>query len=355
MTAEDKPTVTVLTTVYNGLPYLQDAIESTLNQSFKEFTYLIINDASSDREVEPFIKKYQDHRIRLITNEENLGVSETFNKALSIIDTTYVIRLDQDDISLPNRVEEQIAYLEDNPDISIVCSWEHTIDSEGNRIRDWKKTLSNYGDFVTPILLGLCPIWHPSVAFRTKDMVDAGGFDANYVRAEDFEVTSRLALKRYNASILKNFHVLQREHNDRQSIQFDEIQFETTKRIQIEALEMFLDKEKSELLSKFLRLETQFEDINKQYLKTIQSLINQLLNNMKSKLSLEPNELRSVKKNIFFRTGFGVYLSPIYTFLPDKITAGVFLIFSPMFNEKLKNKISNIINSFRKLKYKYNK
>ena len=186
-------------------------------------------------------------------------------------------------------------------------------------------------------------------------MVDAGGFDANYVRAEDFEVSSRLALKRYNASILKNFHVLQREHNDRQSIQFDEIQFETTKRIQIEALEMFLDKEKSELLSKFLRLETQFEDINKQYLKTIQSLINQLLNNMKSKLSLEPNELRSVKKNIFFRTGFGVYLSPIYTFLPDKITAGVFLIFSPMFNEKLKNKISNIINSFRKLKYKYNK
>ena len=106
-----------------------------------------------------------------------MGVSETINKALSIIESKYIVRLDQDDVSLPSRIQKQIDYLEKHPDISIVCSWEHTIDSEGKRIRSWKKKIKNYGDFLGPPLLGICPIWHPSIAFRRKDMLSVGGFN----------------------------------------------------------------------------------------------------------------------------------------------------------------------------------
>ena len=157
------PSVTVLTTVYNGLPHLKEAIESTLNQTYSNFKYLIIDDSSPDKNVVPFIKQYKDDRIRLIVNEKNLGVSKTFNKALEIIDTEFLIRLDQDDVSLPNRIEELMGFFQENKTLSVACSWEHTIDSDGNRIRDWTREISNYGDFISPILLGICPIWHPSI------------------------------------------------------------------------------------------------------------------------------------------------------------------------------------------------
>ena len=106
------PSVTVLTTVYNGLPHLKEAIESTLNQTYGNFKYLIIDDSSPDKDVVPFIKQYKDDRIHLIVNEKNLGVSKTFNKALEIIDTEFLIRLDQDDVSLPNRIEELMGFFQ---------------------------------------------------------------------------------------------------------------------------------------------------------------------------------------------------------------------------------------------------
>ena len=237
MISLNNPSVTVLTTVYNGLPHLKEAIESTLNQTYKDFNYLIIDDASSDQEVVPLIEKFDDNRIKFLKNDKNLGVSNTFNKALEIIDSDILIRLDQDDISLPNRVEEIVSYFQQNEQLSVICSWERTINTQGNPIRDWKRDLNNYGDFIAPILMGICPIWHPSIAFRTNDLRNAGGFNSDYIRAEDFEVTARLAMKRYEAGICPKFLVLQREHDNRQSIQFDDIQYQTTKRIQRECIE----------------------------------------------------------------------------------------------------------------------
>ncbi len=148
---------------------------------------MIIDDASPDGKVIECIKSYRDPRIKFIRNKTNLGVSDTMNKALSMITTPYVIRLDQDDINLPSRIEEQIDYLENNPNISIVCSWGLRIDPNGRKIRDCKKTIENYGEFFGPVILGLCPIWHPSIAFRTDAMIDVGGFNSRCVRAEDLK------------------------------------------------------------------------------------------------------------------------------------------------------------------------
>ena len=106
--------VTVFTTVYNGLPFLKDAIESTLNQTYIDYEYLIIDDCSDDESVS-VIESYDDSRIRLVKNDKNLGTAGTINKGLSIIDSKYIVRSDQDDVSLPNRIEEQIRYLENNP------------------------------------------------------------------------------------------------------------------------------------------------------------------------------------------------------------------------------------------------
>ena len=350
MSKNIKPSVTVLTTVYNGLPFLKEAIESTLDQTFADFTYLIIDDASPDKNVVPFIKSYLDPRIKLICNEENLGVSNTFNKALEIIDTEYVVRLDQDDVSLPNRLEEQIGFLHTNKHISIVCSWEHTIDSEGKKIRDWKRNINNYGEFIAPVLLGICPIWHPSIAFRLEDMINAGGFNEKYIRAEDFEVTARLAMKRYEAGICPKYLILQREHDNRQSIQFDDIQHETTKRIQKECIEKFIPGN-ADLISKFLLLDLQLNMFDKALVIKLDSSMRDLKDNMRSNLNLSFKEMCSVENNFNTRLGYGLKFINYYKFLPNPLFMIFFYLFSPTHIKGLRNIVSSTINYLMELKY----
>ena len=326
-----KPKVTVLTCVYNGLPYLKEAIDSTLNQTYSDFEYLIIDDCSPDKEVVKFIESYDDPRIRLVKNEVNLGVSETMNKAFAMIDTPYVVRIDQDDVNLPNRVEEQIGYLESHPDIDIVCSWEHTIDSNGKILGNWKRKLDNYGEFLGYILIALCPIWHPSISFRKQSMLDAGGFNHDYLRAEDFEVTTRLALKRYSAAVIQEFHLLQRQHDDRQSIEFCDAQQEVTRRIHNEAVENFLGHPDAKILAAFLRLEGDplCGKRNKENIKIIDILLKDLFAQVKEKQELTDVELKSLKRIIFKRIGVGIKYTAYLTWLPSFLFLPTFYLLSP--------------------------
>jgi len=345
--------VTVLTCVYNGLPYLQDAIESTLNQSFKDFDYLIIDDASPDENVIKLIESYNDPRITLVRNKKNLGVSNTINKALNLIKTKYVVRIDQDDINLPNRIGQQIDYLEKNPTIDIVCSWEKTIDSSGNKIRNWKRTLDNYGSFLGYVLIGICPIWHPSIAFKTKVIIEAGGFDESYLRAEDFEITTRLALQRYNAAIVPEFHLLQRQHNSSQSSEFIDIQASVSRRIHFEAISTFSSHSDSGLLADFLRLDLVEKNIKikKTLLLQIHAAMADLLHNISIKQDLSENELCSMKKIIYRRVGFGVKFAPIITRLPSYLFYLAFYMLSPLQLRNFRMWLSKTYHSLLKVRY----
>jgi len=349
-----KPIVTVLTTVYNGLPYLKEAIESILNQTYKDFEFLIIDDASPDEKVIECIKSFKDPRIRFIRNKKNLGVSNTINKALSIIKTTYIVRSDQDDVSLPNRIQEQIDYLENHPEISILCSWEHTVDSEGRRGRDLRRVIKNYGDFLGPILLGVCPIWHPSIAFRTDAMIEVGGFNAKYIRAEDFEVTTRLALKRHGSVIIPKFHLLLRQHNQSQSKEFAHEQAKMSKRIQTEALSEFMDINDAKQLSRFLRLEKDNSNnpFNKKHIIDMHHLLLKMFDNIARKQELNSEELHSLRKTIFKRVGLGVYCIPVYKYLPSFLFMPFFYLLSPLFSNSLHKAFSRIYNALQKLRYR---
>jgi len=348
-----KPKVTVLTTVYNGLPHLKSAIDSTLAQTYTNFEYMIIDDASPDESVAKFIESYDDPRINFIKNDQNLGVSETINKALSLITTPYVVRVDQDDVNLPQRVEDQINYLEANPDLSIVCSWEQTIDSEGKKIRNWKKSIKNYGEFLGPVLLGLCPIWHPSIAFKTQALIDVGGFNGSYIRAEDFEVTARLATKRHGAAILQNYHLLKREHEQSQSIEFLQDQTNMSAVIQKEAIAKFLSDDESEELARFLRLELDNASLVKKKKQIIcnYNLLIKMIQNINEKQKLDHQERFTLKRVIFSRLGLAVYLLPLYKILPTFLFFCIFYSFSPLYSNAIHKLLSRIYNRFKELRY----
>ncbi len=150
----------VIMPVYNGGKYLKDAIDSILNQSYNDFTLLIINDCSSDNSHE-IILSYNDSRIQYIVNEQNLRLAKTLNKAIKLAsNATYIFRMDQDDISHPDRLLFQKKFLDQYPDIGVVGSRMKIIDSLN--VIDYPVG----SDLVKVHLLTYNPLGHPTVAIR---------------------------------------------------------------------------------------------------------------------------------------------------------------------------------------------
>lgn len=116
------PVVSVIMPVYNAEKYLQEAIDSILGQTFHDFEFLIINDGSDDDSAK-IINKYQDQRIRFI-DRKHQGLVSSLNSGISISQGNYIARMDADDISLPNRFEEQVAFLDRHEDYGIIgCAY----------------------------------------------------------------------------------------------------------------------------------------------------------------------------------------------------------------------------------------
>ncbi len=319
-------------TVYNGMAYLHEAVNSTLKQTFTDFEFLIIDDQSSDGSYE-YLESIKDSRIRLLRNDKNMGQTASLNRGLALARGEYIARLDQDDVNLPKRLEEQYNFLKEREDIAIVCSWEHTIDSNGKLVRDWKKSINNYGVFLGEILLALCPVWHPSVMFRKSDVKNLNGFDTNFGPAEDYELWSRLAIARLNAGIVPKFHLLQRVHNQRQSHLQAEKQLNSTQKAHKKAIHYFLGNEiESAETSLFLQLrkKSSGEGYSSSDLIKISGNIERLIQIAALKQQMTARELWSFRKTITKRIGLGYLIADRIKFLPSILFKFIFYLVSPL-------------------------
>ncbi len=112
--------VSVIMSVYNTpVEYLREAVSSILEQTYKNLEFVIVDDGSNDSDVIGYLKKLTDldNRVKLIKNGKNIGLTKSLNIAIDNSQGEYLARMDADDISLPNRVEKQVKYMEDNPQI----------------------------------------------------------------------------------------------------------------------------------------------------------------------------------------------------------------------------------------------
>ena len=165
------PAITVLMPVYNGATYLNEAINSILNQTFQNFEFIIIDDGSTDDSVK-IIKSYDDNRIRLFENKNNLGQSETLNKGLSLTRGKYIARMDQDDISMPERLKKQFEFMENNSDIDVCGSWLQLIGKYDGIVE-----LETDSERIKINLLTNQNLAHPAVMIRKDTLVK---YDLNY-------------------------------------------------------------------------------------------------------------------------------------------------------------------------------
>lgn len=161
------PRISVIMSAYNSEKYLAEAIESILNQTFKDFEFIIINDGSTDNSLK-IIRKYQkkDKRIKIMNNKNNLGLIKSLNKGLKIAKGKYIARMDADDISLPERFETQYGFLEKNNDIFLCGSGAIIIDKNGKEIALEKVPL--YSEEIDKRLKKSNCLIHPSIMFRNE-------------------------------------------------------------------------------------------------------------------------------------------------------------------------------------------
>ncbi len=177
--------ISVILPVYNGEKYLKEAIESILNQTYKDFEFIIINDGSTDKSLD-IIEKYkkEDERI-IVISRENKGLIATLNEGIEKAKGKYIARMDQDDISLPNRFEEQLKFLEKNPEIGVCGTWVEVFGENRNPIL-WKMPIKD--EELRPRLLFSVTFAHPSVMMR-KGLINQYNlrYNEKYINAEDYK------------------------------------------------------------------------------------------------------------------------------------------------------------------------
>lgn len=188
MKSSQLPRVTVLMAVYNGEKYLRDAMESVLKQSYRDFEFLIINDASKDKTVS-IIESCGDSRIRLVHNESNLGLAVTLNRGLDMIKTEFVARMDCDDVCHPQRFEWQVGFMDDHPECGMSGTWLRTFELRG------QQGISRYPETPDDVRVNQffsSPVAHPTLIMR-KAMLDRHGlcYNPHFSRTEDFDLCTR--------------------------------------------------------------------------------------------------------------------------------------------------------------------
>ncbi|MFH1171538.1 MAG: glycosyltransferase [bacterium] len=165
-----RPAISVVLTTYNGERYLGQTLDSILNQTFREYELIIVDDASTDST--PSILHDaggKDPRIVLVRNEKNLGGTASLNRGLERARGRYIAIMDHDDISLPERLQKEFAFLEDHPDIFLVGTRANIIDERG-KIVSTSKTPTD-PEALARILRKRNPFYHPSIMFRNNGTV----------------------------------------------------------------------------------------------------------------------------------------------------------------------------------------
>ena len=183
-----KPKISVIMSVYNGMPYLEQAVESIFRQTFEDFEFFIVDDASTD-ETWRYLKSLRDMRIKLIQNKKNLGLAASLNIALRQAQGDFVARMDADDISLSIRFEEQINFLQKHPTIDICGSFVNVIDETDKIIGQIKKPTSDKE--IKKELFWLTPLLHPTWFAKKEVFRKLNGYDEKWDYVEDFEFLIR--------------------------------------------------------------------------------------------------------------------------------------------------------------------
>lgn len=228
---ENRPKISVLMSVYNGEAFIREAIESILQQTFKDFEFLIINDCSTDHSLD-IILSYNDSRIKVVNNQTNIGLTKSLNVGLKLALGKYIARIDADDFSYKDRLEMQFNYLEQNIEIGVLG----TQAISNGRYFKYKTKLPLDDYLIKWNLFFTNPIVHPSAMFRKDILTAIGGYNEEKRVGQDYDLWIRLFFKTKFANLEEPYLFLRR-HDNNISLNYTKLQMITA----IDTITTFLD------------------------------------------------------------------------------------------------------------------
>lgn len=187
----NNPKISVIMSAFNTEKFITSAMQSILNQSYDNFEFIIVDDASQDSTLEK-IKTFQkeDKRIKIIQNNENIGLTKSLNNALKIAKGKYIARQDADDYSTPARLEKQLNFLESNKEITLVGTSATIIDDDGNELCK-RHLLTDPKEIKTKMQKQNC-VFHGSIMFRKKNIQIIGNYRELFKYGQDYDLYLRL-------------------------------------------------------------------------------------------------------------------------------------------------------------------
>lgn len=215
--------VSVIIPSYNHEKFVRETIQSILDQTFQDFEIIITDDGSTDKTVS-VIRSFTDPRIKLFCFEKNQGACVAANKCLIEAKGEFIAMLSSDDVFVPDKLEKQVSFLDQNPIIGAVFSYAQIIDEEGNDLTDDNHFYKRI--FIQPNRTGfewlnyfffkLNCLCHPSALIRKQCYNEVGQYNEVFAQLPDFDFWIRLCMK-YEIHILPEnclkFRVLKHEAN----------------------------------------------------------------------------------------------------------------------------------------------
>lgn len=191
------PRVSVLLTVYNGEPYVRDAVQSILDQTYQNFEFLIINDGSTDK-TDEIIEEFDDPRLEVI-HQENRGRSQSLNRGIRQSSCEFLAIIDDDDIAAPERLDKQIQYLENNTNVAAVGT-QYALQNYNRKPDSLDSELISpptEHDEIRKIFPLKNPFAHSSMMYRKSALESINGFNDNLSLCVDFDVYVKLVNSGY--------------------------------------------------------------------------------------------------------------------------------------------------------------
>ncbi len=186
------PVVSVLLPVWNGERFLASAIESILEQTFEELELIVVDDGSDDSSA-AIARRFAERDPRVVLlRRAHQGVPSALNAGIAAARGRYIARMDADDISLPARLEKQLAYLDSHPDVVAVGSWVGVIDEDGGYIAE-RRFAMEHRQITASLLVGLTPFSHPTTVVRREVLLAVHGYDVDRHPSDDFDLWLRLS------------------------------------------------------------------------------------------------------------------------------------------------------------------
>lgn len=177
--------------VYNGMPYVRHTLDSLLQQTFRQFELVVVDDGSTDgspRVLAEYASK--DNRIRVLRNERNLKLPESLNRGLRACRAALVARADADDLYEPDRLERQLQVMESQPETGVLGAGGWEIDAYGKVVTRFACPASD--GLIRLILPFRCCLSHPVVMYRRDLVLEAGGYSEEFLKVEDYDLWARL-------------------------------------------------------------------------------------------------------------------------------------------------------------------